>query len=206
MHPHLTARDIERFWSRVEKDGPIPPHRPELGACWLWMPEPARKYGRFHVKKAEFLAHRIAYQIANGPVPDGMLACHHCDTPRCVNPAHLFQGTHEDNNRDMMAKGRYANGMAGNTEAAARGERHVSRTKPERVPRGDRSGPHMHPERMARGERNGQSVFTDDQVREIRARYAAGGISQHALAAAYSVSRGAICHVVMGATWRHLTE
>jgi len=52
-------------------------------------------------------AHRVAYAKANGPIPRGMLVCHRCDNPRCVNPDHLFLGTNQDNVDDMMQKGRY---------------------------------------------------------------------------------------------------
>ncbi|MHB1172823.1 MAG: HNH endonuclease signature motif containing protein [Lacisediminihabitans sp.] len=51
--------------------------------------------------------HRLAWQDANGPIPDGMLVCHRCDNPACYHLPHLFLGTYADNNRDMVAKGRH---------------------------------------------------------------------------------------------------
>lgn len=52
-------------------------------------------------------AHRIMYQVTNGPIPDGMNVCHHCDNPPCWNPDHLFAGTDRDNQVDMVRKGRH---------------------------------------------------------------------------------------------------
>ena len=54
----------------------------------------------------KILVHRLAYEQVNGPIPEGHVICHRCDTPNCVNPSHLFAGTQKDNLRDMFAKGR----------------------------------------------------------------------------------------------------
>lgn len=73
-----------------------------------------RGYGIFSLKRGSkwgaVLAHRVAWEIANGPIPTGLYVCHSCDNPRCVNPSHLFIGTQLDNIRDMMEKGREAIG------------------------------------------------------------------------------------------------
>jgi hypothetical protein len=89
---------IDRFWSKVQKtDG-----------CWLWLACRSNRYGAFKPAPDQPMcrAHRMAWQLTNGPIPDGLSVCHHCDTPTCVNPAHLFLGTQSDNLRDMAAKQR----------------------------------------------------------------------------------------------------
>jgi hypothetical protein len=92
----------ERFWRLVVRgDG-----------CWEWGAALLTSgYGRFTyspVRGAKVTdgAHRVAWLLANGPIPDGMFVCHHCDNKRCCRPDHLFLGTPLDNVRDMWAKGR----------------------------------------------------------------------------------------------------
>lgn len=64
-------------------------------------------YGQTFYEGKIVYAHRLAYQLTHGPIPHGALVCHRCDTRRCVNPLHLFLGTHKDNTQDMLNKDRH---------------------------------------------------------------------------------------------------
>lgn len=108
-------------WIGRTPDTPIPPRvkltvddildrampEPNSG-CWLWergIQSPG--YGCWPIGKGRHKkAHRVAYEIANGTIPRGMVVCHRCDNPYCVNPDHLFLGSQSDNMKDMWAKGR----------------------------------------------------------------------------------------------------
>lgn len=78
-------------------------------ACWPWLAYRNRDgYGTLQVDRKSKMAHRLAWEAAQGPIPNGMFVLHHCDNPSCCNPAHLWLGTLADNNRDRDRKGRGA--------------------------------------------------------------------------------------------------
>ena len=97
---------MERFWSKVDKSG----------ECWLWMAAANENgYGVFSVGgragRME-LAPRVAWQLTNGSIPEGMHIRHRCDTPACVRPDHLLLGTPADNTADKVSRDRQAKGSA----------------------------------------------------------------------------------------------
>lgn len=76
-------------------------------SCWLWLKASSPfGYGVIYDGTRNRMAHRMAWEIAHGPIPTGLLVCHVCDTPACINPSHLFVGTQGDNINDMFRKGR----------------------------------------------------------------------------------------------------
>ena len=96
----MEADRLARFWAKVDKSG----------ECWVWTAAlHTTGYGIFGIGgKRVDRAHRISWAIANGPIPEGAHILHHCDNRPCVNPAHLFIGTNQDNVNDCIKKGRHS--------------------------------------------------------------------------------------------------
>jgi hypothetical protein len=104
----------ERFWAKVCKG--------DDNDCWEWQAARAGKgYGCFFFNGSNKRAHRVVWELTYGPIPDGVLVCHACDNPLCVNPRHLFLGTVSDNALDAGAKGRMS--MQVHPESVLRGEK-----------------------------------------------------------------------------------
>ena len=96
----LSSKESKNFWSKVSK-----PANPD--GCWTWGGSLHKKgYGLWGFRGKIHKAHRISYRIHKGRIPDGLCVCHACDNPPCVNPKHLWVGTHQDNADDKYEKGR----------------------------------------------------------------------------------------------------
>jgi hypothetical protein len=106
--------------------------------CWVWEGGLAGRkgYGVISYKGKNVRAHRLAWELANGPIPNGLFVCHHCDNPPCVNPNHLFLGTATDNAQDMCQKGRWANGVSSGAASPAQQQARVAEIR-ERYTSGD---------------------------------------------------------------------
>lgn len=173
-----------RFWSKVGR-------RDQPDDCWYWTAAvQTAGYGKFRVAGGHQLAHRVMWRLVFGAIPAGMLVCHQCDHPRCVNPAHLFLGTDALNSADKILKGRHAHG-----------ETHSALMR-ERAARGDRAGSRTKPESRPRGVDHGRALLTVDQVLEIRR----GGETCAALARRFGVRSTTVEAVRNRKTWRHVPD
>lgn len=160
--------------------------------CWLWLASVDHDgYGYFKWE-GETRAHRSSWRIHRGEIPDGMHVCHRCDTPSCVNPAHLFLGTTQDNTADRHIKRRDATGM-----------RSGMNTQPHRRSAGARNGKYTKPEATPRGQSHGMALLTEDEVVRIRIA-AAAGVPRKTLAMLHEVSVAAVYDIVSRRSWGHL--
>lgn len=179
MRKHGPRRPLEeRFWEKVNKNGPIPKHCPELGPCWVWTGcLNSDGYGNIKVRGLADGAHVVGFVLQGGERQPGMSVRHRCDNRACVRDAHLVSGTHTDNMKDMMLRGRAASGA--------------------------RNGRHTHPESTRRGTRVPTAILTERDVMYIRTLYKCG-VSQSALAREFGVKFMTVHAIVCGVNWKHL--
>ena len=179
--PLDVARD---FWPHLDQHGPIPPHRAELGPCWVWRGniDPTHGYGYLWAAGDRHYVHRLSYTLAHGAIPPGLYVLHHCDNRRCGRPDHLFVGTFDDNMRDMREKGRSVG--AGNLRFARQHEE-------KRVAN------------LPRGSAHHRAKVTAEEVRVIRARLACGE-QPAAIARDYPISNSMVSRIKRGRAWTHL--
>lgn len=99
-----SQKDVARFWSKVRL-----PEIIGMDECWEWQANKNKDgYGLFYANYKSIFAHRFAYTITVEKIPLGLCVCHRCDNSACVNPDHLWLGSHVDNMDDMVLKGRSA--------------------------------------------------------------------------------------------------
>jgi len=149
----------------------------EENGCWNWRNcNGIRKRATWVYKRKHHLATRIVYTIYKGEIQNGMHVLHTCDNPRCVNPDHLFLGTHRDNMQDKVNKNRAGKGRK-----------------------------LQYPNSIKRGEESLKSKITNSTVHTIRS-MAKQGMNNVEIAQLLNTTKGIVSHVVRRKTWKHVPE
>ena len=160
----------ENFWSQVQVL--------ETDQCWPWVGYVTRfGYGSVTWHSKPQMAHRVAFFLTKGAIPDGLLVRHKCDNARCCNPSHLELGTTQDNVADRVARNRSAFGK--------------------------KNGAHTKPERHPKGERQANAKLKDVDIPVIRDLFASG----HTIAAVarlYGMGETPIRNIRNGTAWKHV--
>jgi len=159
----------ERFWNKVSVGLP--------NECWEWQASKVIGYGQFVIRNIPFRAHRVSFIMHYGEPSQELLICHSCDNPACVNPEHLFAGTHKDNHSDMMQKNRHAHGEWFKAHQF---------------------------QHCARGEDGSAAKLTEAQILEIRSLHIPRIVTQRTLASKFGVSQTQISRIINHQRWTHI--
>lgn len=208
----------ERFWSSTKKTE---------GGCWIYSDRPSH-YGQIMDDNGRKVsAHRYSYEMHKGKIPVGLFICHKCDVKGCVNPDHLYAGTHEDNTRDIVERGRQADTRGRRREKPLRNVYKHGRALSEEdrkrlvddyatgqftqtvlarrykisqaaVSATIRGWPGRKPDGGAKRVGHFKQKLTDAQRAEIRERYLAGGVTQMQLAQEYSIHQTRVSDIITG--------
>jgi hypothetical protein len=226
-HPDFTEEQIAAFWSHVDQSG-------GADACWPWTRSRSQRgYGQLVINGRSYKAHRMAFFLEHGhwPQPYGL---HSCDRPPCCNPAHLFEGTQDDNMKDCAAKGRASHTpkswgeshwhakMTGQDVDAMRQEFSAGRASLEDLCRRyglKKGGAHSILKGKSWKDRPSIALCNSapipleqrrnirlgpDAVRTIRERHAVGGVTHDQLAQEFDVCRQTISLILSRKTWKHI--
>ena len=228
----LSLNFPERFWSKVNKSGPVPAHRPELGPCWLWTASTSLDfYGHIHkdhqrAKGIMIYSHRAAWILLHGPIPEGLKVLHGCDNAKCCNAdTHLFLGTVQDNIDDKCNKGRQARLRGEKCGRAKLSESQVKEilelalnTSLSLRAIGAKFGiPGCHISRIVSGEQWSHMLtgFTNEQKAKMRRQLTAAqviemrrlyenGQTQTSIGKQFGISNTNVCVIVNRKTWTHI--
>lgn len=207
---NLTDKDVERFWSKVDKNGPIPAHNPDAGPCWVWTrgcyPD---GYPQFSVRLKSLRGGILGFILGGGTFENGLVVRHvACRNKKCVNPSHLRSGTQQDNIDDRSRDGTTAcgcrNGSYTHPEKVRRGASHHGVINPMCMPRGQNHHAHTKPWTYKRGEQVKASKVTDDIVREIRRAYSAKELNLTQLAEKFQIYFTTVHKIIARQTWKHV--
>ena len=163
----LTDRERTLFENKILKaeDG-----------CWLWTAAiKGNGYGNFGLRGKTKTAHRVAFLLYKGEIPEDKIVRHSCDVRCCVNPEHLLLGTYKDNSQDMVRHGRVAT--------------HWSKTSPEKIKKGDK---------------HWNAKLTKAKALKAIAMYSSGKYSQREIGRRLGVHYASINDLVLGKTWKCL--
>lgn len=206
----------ERFWEKVDIR--------DASECWEWLASKRNGgYGQFSVAGKTLRANRIAYEFFYGPFDESLFVLHKCDNPGCVNPAHLFLGSHRDNMRDMVEKERAASG-----EAHKKAE--LSTKDVLAIVELYNSGKHTHASiaelytveapaiyKILNGRTWGNVTgipltkrgivrkLTEEDVLRIVRLYQTGNYTQKQVSEFFNVAKTAIGDILVGKSWSHVT-
>ena len=164
----------ERFWEKVDKNGPIQPHMKTQ--CWIWTASVMKSgYGRIGIGGSKTItAHRAAWLLIHGPIPEGKWVLHDCDEKRCVR--HLHLGDRRTNTQEARERKRFSHGPS-HGEATSAG--------------------------APRGTHHKGSILKEEDIPRIRALHRSGR-SSTSIGVEFGVSAATISQVVRSKTWRHV--
>lgn len=183
MRQRSDAATLERIKTTARVD--------DATGCWIWRGTKSKSgYPIIKYRGKPVRVHRLVCVLIKHESIEGLVVCHRCDVPLCVNPDHLFLGTHADNMADRDSKGRQA-----------KGDGHGARIHREAFALRAKMRAVEQPNSYCRGERNGRAKLTAAQADAIRADHANGLGSYRVLAMKYNVSRASIARIIQNRGW-----